>query len=72
MVIKGQGKIQLRKIGTDKVLEFYLDGSRPAYVDIPIWYTHNIANIGIEHLYTQFWINEWYNERDADTFFEKV
>ena len=49
-----------------------LDGEEPAYVDIPVWYTHNIINIGDVELYTQFWINEWYDPKDGDTYFEKV
>lgn len=71
-VIKGKALIQLRKIGTDDVFDFYLDGNEPAYVDMPIWYTHNIKNIGEEDLYTNFWINEPYNTEDADTYFEEV
>tara|TARA_R110002051_G_scaffold223996_1_gene287172 strand:- start:3196 stop:4314 length:1119 start_codon:yes stop_codon:yes gene_type:complete len=71
-VIKGKALIQLRRIGTDELLDFYLDGESPSYVDMPIWYTHNIKNIGNDILYTNFWINEFYNPDDADTFFEKV
>lgn len=71
-VIKGKALIQLRKIGTNEVLDFHLDGAEPAYVDMPIWYTHNIQNVGEEDLYTIFWINEPYNPEDADTYFEKV
>lgn len=71
-VIKGKAMIQLRRIGTTDVLNFYLDGNEPSYVDMPIWCTHNITNIGDEDLYTQFWINEWYDPDDGDTFFEKV
>jgi UDP-2-acetamido-2,6-beta-L-arabino-hexul-4-ose reductase len=71
-VIKGKALIQLRKIGTNEVLDFYLDGSEPSYVDMPIWYTHNIKNIGTEDLYTNFWINEPYNPEDADTYFLEV
>lgn len=71
-VIKGKALIQLRKINTDEVLDFYLDGNEPAYVDMPIWYTHNIKNIGDEELYTIFWINEPFNPDDADTYFENV
>jgi len=71
-VIKGKALIQLRKIGTDEVLDFYLDGDEPAYVDMPIWYTHNIKNIGDDVLYTNFWINEAYNPEDADTYFVEV
>ncbi len=71
-VIKGKALIQLRRIGTNEVLDFYLDGDAPAYVDMPIWYTHNIKNIGEETLYTNFWINEFYDPNDPDTYFEEV
>lgn len=71
-VIKGKALIQFRKIGTDKVFDFYLDGNEPAYVDMPIWYTHNIKNIGEEDLYTIFWINEHYDPSNPDTYFETV
>ena len=71
-VIKGKARIQLRRIGTEKVYDFVLDGKNPSYVDIPIWFTHNITNIGDEELYTQFWISEWYDEKNSDTFFEQV
>ena len=71
-VIKGKALIQLRKIGSTEVFDYYLSGEEPAYVDMPIWYTHNIKNIGEEDLYTMFWINEVYDANDPDTYFEKV
>jgi UDP-2-acetamido-2,6-beta-L-arabino-hexul-4-ose reductase len=71
-VVKGKALIQLRRIGTNEVHDFYLDGDEPAYVDMPIWYTHNIKNIGEEILYTIFWINEPFNANDPDTYFEIV
>jgi len=71
-VIKGKARIELRKIGTAEVLSFELDGTRPSFVDIPVWYTHNITNIGKEELYTIFWINEHFDPEDPDTYFEKV
>mgnify|MGYP001367359820 CR=1 FL=1 len=71
-VIKGRALIQLRRIGTEEIIEFYLDGDEPAFVDMPIWYTHNIKNIGNEVLYTNFWINEFYDANDTDTYFEEV
>jgi UDP-2-acetamido-2,6-beta-L-arabino-hexul-4-ose reductase len=71
-VIKGKALIQLRRIGTTEVHDFYLDGDESAYVDMPIWYTHNIKNIGEEMLYTIFWINEAFDANNADTYFEIV
>jgi len=71
-VIKGKARIELRRIGTDKILSFDLDGTQPSFVDMPVWYTHNITNIGEDELYTVFWINEHYNQEDSDTFYEKV
>lgn len=71
-VIKGKARIQLRKIGTDQVLDFELNGEKPAFVDMPVWFTHNIANVGAEDVYTVFWINEFYDPEDPDTFFEEV
>jgi len=71
-VIKGKAIIELRKIGTNKVISFDMDGSKPSYVDMPIWYTHNITNTGHDDLYTLFWISESYNPTDPDTYFEQV
>jgi len=71
-VIKGKARIELRRIGTDKVLTFDLDGNKPSFVDMPVWHTHNITNTGEDDLYTIFWINEHFDAKDPDTFFEKV
>ena len=71
-VIKGKANIQLRHIGTDRIMNFDLDGNEPCYVDMPIWHTHNITNIGNEDLYTIFWISEFYDPSDPDTYFETV
>ena len=72
IVIGGKAKISLRKIGSTEVYDYLLDGENPSYVDMPIWYTHNIKNIGSSLLITAFWINEPYNSEDADTYFENV
>ena len=71
-VIKGKARIQLRKYLTDEIISFELDGENPSFVDIPIWYTHNITNTGNEELLTFFWINEPYDDKDSDTYMEIV
>ena len=71
-VISGKASIKLRKVNTDQIYEYILDGNEPAYVDMPIWFTHNITNIGDTELITLFWINEPYNSDDSDTYFNEV
>jgi UDP-2-acetamido-2,6-beta-L-arabino-hexul-4-ose reductase len=71
-VIKGKARIEFRRIGTNKIFTFDLDGRQPSFVDMPVWYTHNITNTGDEDLYTIFWINEHYDAADPDTYFEEV
>ncbi len=71
-VISGKARIQLRKIDSDEVINYFLDGDEASYVDMPIWYTHNIKNIGDTELITLFWIDEPYNPDDSDTYFVEV
>lgn len=71
-VIKGKASIKLRKYSMDEIIEYILDGEEPAYVDMPIWFTHNITNIGDTELLTMFWINEVYDPNDPDTYYEPV
>ena len=71
-VIKGKARIQLRKYLSDEIISFELNGENPSYVDMPVWYTHNITNIGEDELLTFFWINEPYDENEPDTYMENV
>jgi len=71
-VLNGEAKISLRKIGSEKIYDFLLNANETSYVDMPIWYTHSITNIGSEPLITSFWINEPYNPNDTDTYYENV
>ena len=71
-MIGGVAKISLRKIGSNEFYEFLLDGENPSYADMPIWYTHNITNIGTTPLITAFWVNEAYDPENTDTYFENV
>ena len=71
-VIKGSARIDWRKVDSDVVTSFTLHGDDPSFVDMPIWHTHSITNIGNEELITLFWINEPYNPDDPDTYFVNV
>jgi UDP-2-acetamido-2,6-beta-L-arabino-hexul-4-ose reductase len=71
-VIQGEAIIEIRKIGDEKIYSFSLNGDQPSYVDMPVWYTHNIKNISNSPLITLFWINEPFEVKDPDTFYEIV
>ena len=72
MVIKGEAMIDLRKVDSEELISFKVNGNEPSYIDMPIWYTHNIKNIGLEDLLTVFWINEFYDQDNPDTYLLEV
>lgn len=68
LVVSGQGVIRFRKIDSDTVIEYNLDGSRLEVVDIPPGYTHNITNTGVTDMVTIMWANELFDPEKPDTF----
>lgn len=73
IVVSGKGLIQMRKIGTDEVLEFYVSGDKIEAVHMLPGYTHNIINLSeTENLVTVMWANESFDAGHPDTFFEVV
>ena len=71
-IVKGEALIKLRRVGESKVIKFIVSGSKPSFIDISIWHTHSIENIGKDELVTVFWVNEHYDEKNSDTFLEIV
>ena len=73
IVVSGKGLIQQRKIGTDEVLEFFVDGDNIQAVHMLPGYTHNIINLSeTENLVTVMWANEKFDPDKPDTFGESV
>ena len=73
LVVAGEGIIQLRKIGTDEIVEYKVSGKEMAVVDMIPGYTHNIINTSeTENLVTVMWCNECFNPERPDTYFEEV
>jgi UDP-2-acetamido-2,6-beta-L-arabino-hexul-4-ose reductase len=71
-VVQGEAVIRLRKIGTDQTIEYHVQVSKPSFVDIPVYYTHNITNVGTTDVLTLFWTNELFDPADPDTFYEGI
>lgn len=73
VVVSGHGLIQLRKIGTDEVVNYEVSGEEMTVVDMIPGYTHNIINLSdTEDLVTFMWCNECFNPEKPDTYFEEV
>lgn len=73
MVVSGHGLIQERKIGSEEILEFEVDGDHIQAVHMLPGYTHNIINLSdTENLVTVMWANEQFDPGHPDTFFEIV
>lgn len=73
VVVKGHGLIQLRKIGSDEIVNYEVSGDEITVVDMIPGYTHNIINLSdTEDLVTFMWCNECFNPDKPDTFFEEV
>ena len=73
IVVSGKGLIQMRKIGSDEVLNFEVSGEKHEAVHMLPGYTHNIINLSdTEDLVTLMWANELFDKDKPDTFFEVV
>lgn len=73
VVVSGYGLIQMRKIGSDEIVNYEVSGDEMTVVDMIPGYTHNIINLSDkEDLVTFMWCNECFDPERPDTFFEKV
>lgn len=73
IVVSGHGLIQMRKVGSDEVLNFEVTGDKIQAIHMLPGYTHNIINLSeTENLVTVMWANEQFDPNKPDTFFEIV
>lgn len=73
IVVSGHGLFQMRKEGSDEVIEYEVSGDRIQSVIMLPGYTHNIINLSqTEDLVTVMYCNEVFNPERPDTYFDKV
>lgn len=72
LVLRGSGRIQLRKLFSNEILTFDVTGERPAIIDMPTMWAHSISNIGDTDLLTLFYANQCFNPQAPDTYPERV
>lgn len=73
IVVAGRGLIQERRIGSDEVWDFEVDGSNITAIHMLPGYTHNIINLSdTDDLVTLMWANEQFDPKHPDTYGEPV
>lgn len=72
LVAQGEATIRVRRLFSNDVVEFRVNGDSPGYVDMPTFHTHNITNVGTGELLTLFWAHEIYDPKRSDTYPEPV
>lgn len=71
-VVKGEAEIKLRRLLHDEVVVFRLGGDRPAFVDMPTLWVHNIRNVGDTELVTMFWADQLLDPENPDQYPETI
>lgn len=72
-ILEGKALVEMRKIGTSEIIKYKIKGTDNKVIDTPIYYTHNLKNIGDTNLICCFWMNDILKEQKVDdTIFEKV
>jgi UDP-2-acetamido-2,6-beta-L-arabino-hexul-4-ose reductase len=72
VVLSGEARISLRRMFSDEVVSFDVSGDRPAVVDMPTMWVHNITNTGDAELTTLFWTHSLFDPENPDTYWEPV
>ncbi|MFC7725893.1 NAD-dependent epimerase/dehydratase family protein [Nocardioides sp. GCM10028917] len=72
VVLDGEAVIRLRRMFHDDVLDFPVSGDRPAVIDMPTMWSHEITNVGDGLLTTLFWTDSLFDPEAPDTIHEPV
>lgn len=73
IVVSGHGLIQMRKEGTDEVINYEVSSDKIQSVIMLPGYTHNIINLSdTEDLVTVMYCNEIFDANKPDTYFDPV
>jgi UDP-2-acetamido-2,6-beta-L-arabino-hexul-4-ose reductase len=72
VVLEGSARIEVRRLFTDDVMVFNVNGRSPEAIDMPTMHTHNITNTGSDDLITIFWSDDLFDPAAPDTYPEPV
>lgn len=68
VVLSGTCLARFRKLGSEEVLSYTLNGEEMRVLDIPVGYTHSIQNIGSEQAIVFMWASESFDPNNPDTY----
>ena len=72
-VIGGTASIKIRRLGFKEIDEYVVSHEDFSVIDMPVYCTHNIKNVGTDELFCVFWMDQIiYDGKDGDTFHLKV
>ena len=72
-ILEGRALVTMRKVGTNEVKAYSINGEDGVVFDTPVYYTHNLKNIGSTPLIACFWMNDILKEQKIDdTYYEEV
>lgn len=69
-VIKGRGKLILMDLKTKEKKEIHLGGENMRVVEIPPYILHSIENTGNEEMYLLAYVDESFDPKNPDTYYE--
>lgn len=72
LVVRGKATIRIRKVLTDEVHSFAVDGNQPVAIDMPPLHTHHIENDSDGEVMTYFWAHRLFDPANPDTFADPV
>lgn len=68
VIVGGQAEISIRRLFSNQIMRFNVDGDRPVAIDMPTMWAHSLTATGDRPVLGFFWTNELYSPEDPDTF----
>jgi UDP-2-acetamido-2,6-beta-L-arabino-hexul-4-ose reductase len=72
LVVKGKATIRIRKVLSDEIFSFSVDGANPVAIDMPPLHTHHIENTSNDEVVTFFWSHRLFDPNNPDTYADPV
>ncbi len=72
IVVSGEGLIRLKRLNSDRTLEYPVSAANLEAVIIPPGYIHEVVNTGVDEMVMLIWCNEVFDPQRPDTYAAKI